>query len=227
MEDEIEMEDEIDLQLQQLAVEAKQHPAQSRQRNRALTKLIEIVRCCHRLARPYKAGLQGLIYQDLYNEALVKTIEYICLKIDNYYPEKPVMAWVNHILKYRFSDVVDRHMNENRRRELPSLNDLDDKLENWLSEELQESEEARMMRELHQEWCELRKLIEEDPDSHFRRVSLRGRPDITWQVIALAKLDGETLDSISQRFGVALTTIADFYKRNLRRFGDYIRNRLQ
>ncbi|MEG4809308.1 hypothetical protein QUA82_20835 [Microcoleus sp. F8-D3] len=208
------MEDEIDLQLKQLAVEAQQHPAHSRQRNRALTKLIEVVGRCHRLARPYRDGLQGLIYQDLYNEALVKTIEHICLKIDNYYPEQPVMAWVNQILKWRFSDVVDRHMKEkNRTRKLPDLNDLD----NYQSPESPLSEEATMLRE----------LIEEDPDGHFRRVSLRGHQDITWQVIALAKLDGETLSSMSQRFGVSISGIDSFFQRNLRRFSDDFRNKLQ
>ena len=204
----------IDLQLSQLAVEAQQHPAHSRQRNRALTKLIEVVGRCHRLARPYKAGLQGLIYEDLYNEALLKTLDYICRNIDKYDPEEPVMAWVNQILKYRFNDVVDRHMKENNRtRELPSLNDLD----NYQSPESPLSEEAIMLRE----------LIEEDPDNLFRSVSLRDSPEITWQVIALAKLDDETSKSISKRLGVAPTTIDSLFKRNLRDFSDYIRNRLQ
>lgn len=217
----------IDLQLRELALEAQQHPAQSRQRNRALTKLIEAIGRCHRLVRPYRESWPPLIYEDLYNEAYGKTLEYICQNIDNYYPEKPVMAWVNQILKFRFSDVVDRHMNEKKRRELPSLDDLEDNLEKWLSEKFQHSEEARMVRELHEEWRELRELIEEDPDHLFRGVLLRGRPDITWQVIALAKLDGETLDSISQRFGVSISGIDSLFNRNLRRFRDYFRNRLQ
>ena len=217
----------IDLQLRELALEAQQHPAQSRQRNRALTKLIEVVGRCHRLVRPYRESWPPLIYEDLYNEAYGKTLEYICQNIDNYYPEKPVMAWVNQILKFRFSDVVDRHMNEKKRRELPSLDDLEDNLEKWLSEKFQHSEEARMMRELREEWRELRELIEEDPDHLFRMVSLRGRPDLTWQVIALAKLDGETLDIMSQRLEVSISGINGFFNLNLRRFRDYFRNRLQ
>ena len=204
----------IDLQLSQLAVEAQQHPAQSRQRNRALTKLIEVVGRCHRLARPYPDSCPHLIYEDLYNEAYGKTIEYICLKIDNYDPQKPVLGWVNYILKFRFNDGFKRYMNEqSRTRELPSLNDL----EKQPSPESPLSEEATMLRE----------LIEEDPDGHFRAVSLRKRPDITWQDIALAKLDNETSDSISQRLGVSRTTIDSLFNRNLRDFSDYIRNRLQ
>ncbi|MCC3405498.1 MAG: sigma-70 family RNA polymerase sigma factor [Microcoleus sp. PH2017_10_PVI_O_A] len=208
------MEDEIDLQLRQLALEAQQHPAQSRQRNRALTKLIEVVGRCHRLARPYRADLQGLIYQDLYNEAYGKTLEYICQNIDNYYLEKPVMAWVNQILKWRFSEVVKRYMNEtNRTPQTRNLNDLD----NYPSPESELSEEAIMLRE----------LIEEDPDNLFRSVSLRDSPDITWQDIALAKLDDETSKSISKRLGVPPTTIDSLFNRNLRNFSDYIRNKLQ
>lgn len=88
------MEDEIDLQLKQLAVEAQQHPAHSRQRNRALTKLIEAIGRCHKLARPYKESWPPFIYEDLYNEAYEKTLQNTGLKIDNYDPEKPVIAWL-------------------------------------------------------------------------------------------------------------------------------------
>lgn len=208
------MEDEIDLQLKQLAVEAQQHPAYSLERQKALTKLRNAIWLSGKLAYPQKRSWSPNIYEDLYNEALLKTIEYICLKIDNYDPERPLMAPVNHILKLRFKDAVKRYMKEkNRTRELPSLNDLD----NYQSPQSPLSEEATMLRE----------VIEEDPDNLFRSVSVRGRPDITWQVIALAKLEGETLDSMSQRFGVSISGIDSFFNRNLRRFGEEFRNRLQ
>ncbi|MEK0187882.1 hypothetical protein WMG39_24020, partial [Microcoleus anatoxicus PTRS2] len=73
----------------------------------------------------------------------------------------------------------------------------------------------------------LRKLIEEDPDNIFRNTTLRGRPDITWQVIALARLDDEKWENISQKFDKNISTLQSFFDRNLRKFSDYIRNNLQ
>lgn len=208
------MEDEIDLQLKQLAVEAQQHPALSLERQKALTKLRNAIWLSGKLAYPQKRSWSPNIYEDLYNEALLKTIEYICLKIDKYDPERPLMAPVNHILKLRFKDAVKRYMNEkNRTPQTRNLNDLD----NYQSPESELSEEAIMLRE----------LIEEDPDNLFRSVSLRDSPDITWQIIALAKLDDETSKSISKRLGVPPTTIDSLFNRNLRNFSDYIRKKLQ
>lgn len=210
------MEDDIDLQLRQLALEAQQHPAQSVDRQKALTRLRNAIWLSGTIGHPQRRSWPDDFYEDIHNEALLKTLDYICRNIDKYNPEKPVMAWVNQILNYRVQDVVDRYMNENRRRKLPSLNDID-ALENYPSPESSLSEEAKMLRE----------LIEEDPDGNFRNVSVRGRPDITWQNIALAKLDDETSDSIAQKFGVPRTTIDSFFNRNLRNFGDDIRNQLQ
>jgi DNA-directed RNA polymerase specialized sigma24 family protein len=204
------MEDEIDLHLRQLAVGAQQQPVGSHQRQKVLTKLMDEIYRSGKLGHPQRGSWSAGVYEDLHSEAVLKTFEYIRQNIDTYDAARPLMGWVNYILNLRFSDATQKYMNQ-RRREIPSIDDLD-------IEQASQSDEMSIM---------LRQLIEEDPDGLFRNVCLRKRPDITWQDIAQAKLDDETLDSISQKIGVPISTIDSLFKRNLRNFSDYIRNKLQ
>ncbi|WP_341735296.1 hypothetical protein [Microcoleus sp. CAWBG640] len=195
--------------LRQLALEAQQHPAGSQERQIALTKLIDQIYRHNRLTRPpiNDDNLRHLFYEDIYSEARLKIVEYICQNIDIYDSQKPVMAWVNYFFNFRFRDVCDRYRRETR---IPRL----DELEKFEQEEIEDTER-------------LRELIEEDPDNIFRNKTMRGRPDITWQVIALARLDDEKWETISQKFDKSISTLQSFFDRNLRNFSDYIRNKLQ
>jgi len=226
------MEDEIDLQLKQLALEAQQHPAGSQERQIALTKLIDQIYRHNRLTRPH-IGDDSLLhlYEDIYSEARLKIVEHICQNIDIYDSKKPVMAWVNHFFNFRFQDVRDRYTNQIRPRmnqtriKILSIDNLEGfKLE---QEEWELYQDKASMLQLVEDAEMLRKLIEEDPDNIFRNTTVRGRPDITWQVIALARLDDEKWENISQRFDKSISTLQSFFDRNLRNFSDYIRNNLQ
>lgn len=205
------MEDEIDLQLKQLALEAKQQLPSSNQRSEASTKLMDAIWRSGKLGHPQRGSWPAGVYEDLHSEAVLKTFEYIRKNIDTYDPERPLMGWVNYILNLRFCDTTRQYMNP-RQYKILSIDDLEN------IEQASQSNETSIM---------LRELIEEDPDGLFRSVSLRNRPDITWQDIAQAKLDDETLDSISKKIGVPISTINSLFNRNLRNFSDYIRNQLQ
>lgn len=227
------MEDEIDLQLKQLALEAQQHPAGSKERQIALTKLIDQIYRHKRLTRPYIDPRLSHLYEDIYSEARLKIVEHICQNIDTYDAQKPVMAWVNQFFNFRFKDVRDRYTNQIR----PRMNQTRikilsiDKLEGFKleQEEWELYQDKASMLQLVEDAEMLRKLIEEDPDNIFRNTTVRGRPDITWQLIALARLDDETWETIAQKFHPTKTisTLQSFYERNLRNFSDYIRNKLQ
>ncbi|MEG4503109.1 hypothetical protein QUA81_07345 [Microcoleus sp. F6_B4] len=211
--------------LRQLALEAQQHPAGSQERQIALTKLIDQIYRHNRLTRPHihDENLRHL-YEDIYSEARLKIVEYICQNIDIYDSQKPVMAWVNHFFKFRFKDVCARYRRETRIKPL-SVDDLEI-FEQKESEIYQKNyPQMQMMEDTER----LRELIEEDPDHLFRNKTIRNRPDITWQIISLAKLDDETWDTIAQRFHPTKTisTLQSFFDRNLRNFSDYIRNKLQ
>jgi hypothetical protein len=99
---------DFDERLQQLAREAKQQPPLSHQRQLLLNRLVNKILQSDRLSHPQRGSWPPSLYEDLYNEAMQKTLLEICQKIDNYNPEHPVMAWVNYLLKKRFSDVVKK-----------------------------------------------------------------------------------------------------------------------
>ncbi|XZO00980.1 MAG: hypothetical protein ACM65L_21100 [Microcoleus sp.] len=220
------MEDEIDLQLRQLALEAQQHPARSQERQIALTKLIDQIYRHNRLTRPpiNDDNLRHL-YEDIYSEARLKIVEHICQNIDIYDSQKPVMAWVNHFFNFRFRDVCDRYRRIETRIQLFSIDDIE-KI-NLKKEERGIYQQNYPRLEIMEDTERLRELIEEDPDHLFRNKTIRGRPDITWQVIALARLDDEKWETISQRFDKNISTLQNFFDKNLRNFSDYIRNKLQ
>ncbi|MGB8691389.1 MAG: hypothetical protein WCD53_29270 [Microcoleus sp.] len=219
------MEDEIDLQLKQLALEAQQHPAGSQERQIALTKLIDQIYRHNRLTRPH-IGDDSLLhlYEDIYSEARLKIVEHICQNIDTYDSKKPVMAWVNHFFNFRFRDVCDRYRRETRIKCFSI-----DVLEKFEQEESDIYQQNYPQMQMMEDTQRLRELIAEDPDRLFRNKTIKNRPDITWQVIALAILDDEKWKTIAQRFHPtkSISTLQSFFDRNLRKFSDYIRNKLQ
>jgi len=222
----------MDEMLRQLALEAQKHPARSKERQIALTTLIDQIYRHNRLTRPH-IGDDSLLhlYEDIYSEARLKIVEHICQNIDIYDSKKPVMAWVNHFFNFRFQDVRDRYTNQIRPRmnqtriKILSIDNLEGF--NLEQEEWELYQDKASMSQIVEDAEMLRKLIEDDPDNIFRNTTVRGRPDITWQVIALARLDDEKWENISQRFDKNISTLQSFFDRNLRKFSDYIRNKLQ
>lgn len=82
--------DAFDRQLQQLAIESKQHPSLSPQRQLALNRLVNKILQSDSLSHPQRGSWSPNLYEDLYNEALQKTLLEICQKIDSYNPNHPV-----------------------------------------------------------------------------------------------------------------------------------------
>ena len=196
--------------LKQLAIQAQQHPVQSTQRRLALNKLVsEIMRSPNRRRRA-PASWPAHLYEDLYNQALNKTLLEICQKIDQYNPKHPVMAWVNELLGYRCLD-VGREYNQNTpptysldelKQELPDLKQLDD--------------EDEMLAE----------FLKSDPENRLK-IFIKGHPEATLQVLALAIFEeGKTWKQLSIDFGIPMQTIVAFVKRNLQKLNDYFRNNL-
>jgi DNA-directed RNA polymerase specialized sigma24 family protein len=208
------MEDEIDLQLRQLAIEAQNHPAGSKEREEALRRLMDAIYRSHRLVRPYIYPNLRHLYEDIYSEASLKIFEHIRQNIDTYDSQQPLMAWVNHFFNFRFQDVRDRYIRETKRRDkFPSCDDL----ENMRSPAPDFFDDSEI----------LRRFIQEDPEGIFRNTSLQSRPDLTLQDVILARLDDLTWEAIGDNFGISPQTISSFLQRNLRKYNDVIRNNLQ
>ncbi len=90
--------DEIDQCLKQLAMEAQRHPPKSRQRQRALAKLVSAIERSGKLAHPYPSYFRGS-YKEIYAEAQQRLFCHICEKIDDYDSQREVLQWANFLLK--------------------------------------------------------------------------------------------------------------------------------
>jgi hypothetical protein len=215
--------DAFDKRLQQLAIAAKQHPLLSPQRQLALNRLVNKILQSDSLSHPQKESWSPNLYEDLYNEALQKTLLEICQKIDSYNPEHPVMAWVNYLLDKRLRDVVKKYLNQgltniqqsNQKQRVISLNELEDSL---ISEEQPLSD-----------WQLLQQFLEEDPENLLRNEYIRGHPQASFQYIAIARLvEEKTWEEISTELNnMSIQTLCSFFHRRLRKLMPYFQKYLQ
>ncbi|NJP09692.1 MAG: sigma-70 family RNA polymerase sigma factor [Leptolyngbyaceae cyanobacterium RU_5_1] len=220
----VSLTDDLDQLLQQRAKETQQYPPQSPQRQLVLNRLVDEVLKSGRIGRPQREVWSASLYEDFYNDALQKTLLEICQKIDKYNPEHPFMAWVNFRLNCHFVDVVNdyakkgiTHVPKSTKTEqvayLLSLDDLD---------KFVPSEETTSDDQL------LRKFLEDDPENLLKKHRLRERPEITFQLLALAKfVEGKTWLEIATDLGVSVQTLCSFFNRRLQELIPYFKKYLQ
>ncbi|MGA9378033.1 MAG: sigma-70 family RNA polymerase sigma factor [Phormidium sp.] len=204
---------DIDLRLQQLVKQAQQHPPLSKQRQIALNKLINEIQQSNRLCQPQKNTWNPQIYEDIYNEALSKTLLEICQHIDEYREEYAVLAWVNNRLKQRFIDAVRQYYQQKKVKE--KINYIPP--ENPTPLDIL-TEESQM----------LKQFLETDPENHFKTTFIKGNPAASFQTIAIAKfIEDKTWEEISIHLGISVPTLASFINRNLHNLLPYFRKYLQ
>jgi len=209
------MTDEFDRRLQAIAQKAQNSPPQSRERQQALHQLVDEIIRSNRLGHPQIGNWPDNIYQDLYHEAVSQTVLKIYKNIDRYKSEHPVMAWANNMLNYEFLNVVRKYLDRNQRTvSIPSLEEID--IDSSQTETVDSDAEL------------VRQFLADDPENILRTEHIRGRPDVTFQSIAWAKyVEDQTWESISQTTGIQVSTLANFFKRNLQKFQSYFEKYLQ
>jgi DNA-directed RNA polymerase specialized sigma24 family protein len=202
----------IDQYLQTLALASCQYPAQSSQRQRVLNQLVKEVLRSRRLAHPQQGLWISHVYEELYNEALQRTLLEVCQKIDRYDPRYPVLAWVNFLLRYHFSDVAKEHRNW---RIAPlSMDELDC----FFSTDRNSFNEAPSLRE----------FLEEDPENQLKTPHIKGRSEVTFQVLALARfVEDQSWEQLSTELGISIQTLCSFFNRQLRKLAPYFEKYLQ
>lgn len=72
----------------------------------------------------------------------------------------------------------------------------------------------------------VRQYIESDP-ARLCQKHIREHPQATFQVIALARLDGKTWKEISESFGIGIPALNNFFQRRLRELAPEIRRYVQ
>ncbi|MBW4688148.1 MAG: hypothetical protein KME40_24415 [Komarekiella atlantica HA4396-MV6] len=214
--------DDFDQLLQQLAEEAQQHPPQSPQRQRALQRLVSEILQSNRLHHPQRDSWLLNLYEDLYNEALQKTLLEICQKVDYYNSEHQVMAWVNFILRNRFIDVVNDYKKQgityipkSERSQTTCFLFLDE-LEQCIPVEDERSDDEL-----------LRQFLEEDPENLLKNERLRDNYEVTFQYLALKKfVEDKTWIEIAANLGISVQTLCSFFNRRLQKLMPYFKKYL-
>jgi hypothetical protein len=195
-----------DGQLKKLALEAQRHPPHTELRQHALGELVEAIRLSGKLSRPHRTRFSPQFYDLLYEEAVNKTLMYVCRKIDKYDPErgqdKKFMTWVN----FRLDRVIietSREFKDPKLVDLPSLSDLEERLP---------SDESPSL------FDKLRESIEEDAKNLFRKTHIRNRSDANFQAIAIARFSGQSWEEISTQFRIPIPTLSSFFQRSCEKF---------
>ncbi|MEM7064445.1 MAG: hypothetical protein AAF572_14945 [Cyanobacteria bacterium P01_B01_bin.77] len=194
--------------LKGLALEAQSQPNPSPPRQHALLQLVEAIRACGRLARPHRAKFSPSFYPLLYEEAVNRTLVYVCQKIDTYDPNRgqaqKFMNWVNFRLD-RMVIECRRQFSDRATQELPNLNDLE-----RLSQPEPQSSLAN----------DVRNYIAADPENVFKSTHIRKRPDANFQAIALARFADQSWDEISTQFEIKIPTLSSFFQRCCTKFSN-------
>lgn len=200
--------------LKQLAVTAQQQPKKSRERQRALQRLISAIQQSGKLCRPHRDKFQGF-YQDIYAEALQGLFAFICERIDDYDPKKgEVLAWVNVLLDRRFFIAASREV-------LPTVyGGVNAKeIEKIDIEALDRSNPTELNPQLVPSLSEeVVRCLEEDPEGVFAKASIANRPDVSFRYLALQRLAGYSWEELAEETRTALPTLSGFYQKWLTRF---------
>ncbi len=205
---------EVDRRLKQLAREAQQHPPKSKQRQRALAKLVSAIQQSGMLTRPYKGCFRGF-YEEIYAEALQKLFCHICEKIDDYDPQREVLQWANFLLTRRFfveasrafMPTVPKGINQKQIRRL-TIDDLDRNNCNEVT--------FQSIPSLSQEVIQ---CLEEDPEGIFQSTHISNNPAANFQFLAIKLVSGYSWKEISDELeGMKIPTLSSFYQRCLTKF---------
>ncbi len=206
---------EIQLEIQRLIEQACQHPLGSPGRRRGLTRLIMAIQA------------SGKLWQErtpYYEEALQQTWIYLCRNLceactGQQYDssQATVTTWLDAYLKRRLQDCHIQESEDRARRFELSAGEAEYQ-PNWIEQIPALSEIPPILEEtLH--W------IEADPSGELSTVCIKGRPELTCQVLLRRRLPPETVwKDLAEEFKTSISTLANFYQRQclprLRKFGE-------
>ncbi|MCC5661574.1 sigma-70 family RNA polymerase sigma factor [Nostoc sp. XA010] len=188
----------LNQQLQQLVAEACSHPAKSLMRRQKLSEIVRVV---------MKSGKLWKENTPYYNDALQQTWLYFCRNPEQYNPEScSVLTWLDNCLKWRLQDFRSREA-EIQAKTVP-LSSLS--IENTTNtvENLPAAADIPPILEETYQWAFT------DPDNDLASTHVKGRADVTCQILILRRLPPETpWKNIAKEFDLPSSTAPNFYKR--------------
>lgn len=188
----------LNQQLQQLVALACSYPAKSLMRRQKLNEVVRLV---------MKSGKLWKENTPYYNDALQQTWLYFCRNPEQYNPERcSVITWLDNCLKWRLQDFRSKEASEQVRTisaPMQGTEKTTDRIEN-----LPASPDIPPILEETYEWAEA------DLDGELRSTHVKGRPDVTCQILILRRLPPETpWKTIAKEFNLSPSTAPNFYKR--------------
>ncbi|NES66611.1 MAG: hypothetical protein F6K24_15800, partial [Okeania sp. SIO2D1] len=193
--------------LKKLALSAQSFAPKTNERRYALRELITAIQFSRRLGHPHRGMFSPQVYALVYDEAVNRTLIYVCQRIALYNPQRgEFMTWVNYRL--------DRFIRDARVQSVSQqIVDLDS-LDHIIVSRQAEVEDLA---------TGVRQLLEEDPEHLFRREHIKNRPDANFRAIALKKIAGQRWREIAADFDISINTISSFFQRCCQKFRPYFR----
>ncbi|MBW4634524.1 MAG: sigma-70 family RNA polymerase sigma factor [Iphinoe sp. HA4291-MV1] len=187
----------------------QQNPPLSRERQLALTRLVNGILQSGRLFHPQRSQFSAAIYQDIYDEVLQELLLYICQNIHKYEPERgSVMTWVNILLSQRFfKQVVQKRFRQQRVPKMTVTNLY----------HLAQPESEPHLTEI------LKKYIDSDPEHLFKQKHIANYPAVNFQALVQRRISGKSWKNISAEFGINISTVSTFYYRCIRKFSSKLK----
>ncbi|AMW27894.1 hypothetical protein [Arthrospira platensis] len=207
----------INGQLQSLITETCRHPPGSLKRQQGLTQLYRMI---------VKSGKLWRENTPYYEEVWQQTWLYFCLNLceattgkDKYDSDRSsITTWLNVYLKMRLKDRAIKHQNQKQQMVSASQPLYDDDTLTFL-------DTFEALPDIPPILQATRKWAETDPEGELQRLQLRGRKDVTCQLLILRRLPPETTwEDLSAELGLPVSTLSSFYQRKclpqLRKFGE-------
>jgi DNA-directed RNA polymerase specialized sigma24 family protein len=204
-------------QLQELALQAQQHPLGTTVRRIILSKLIDGIYRSGKLCHPYKGQFPG-VYEQIYQEAVQDLFLYICKNLHKYDPERAsFMTWVNMLLSQRFfKEAIPKIIGKANEINVESsvLENLED-----LAFDDSEDEDNYIFA-----FKKIRRYIEIDPKGIFKQAHIKKYPKVNFQEIVVKRWSGISWKDISEELNIPVATLSNFYQRTLEKFRDEFRD---
>ncbi|NER36448.1 MAG: sigma-70 family RNA polymerase sigma factor [Oscillatoria sp. SIO1A7] len=201
--------------LEDLAIEAQQHPAKSKKQRLALTKLI---RAIEKSGKIYCEGRFNFP-PEVYNDALQNALLDLWRKIYQYDRRKAkVITWFNNLLHWRFIEAIKAYKRSPRELSLDFANDASGTpLMDTVAQPVTSSRLGDRL------WD----CLQLDPEGLFEKKHVRGCPEANFQAIALRRLARTSWQDLSEDWDIPLSTLSVFYQRSCRSFAPKLREYLE
>ena len=188
----------LNQQLQHLVAQACSHPAKSLMRRQKLSEIVRVV---------MKSGKLWKENTAYYNDALQQTWLYFCRNPEQYNPEScSVITWLDNCLKWRLQDFRSREA-QIQAKTIP-LSTLEIENTTGTIENLPAAADIPPILSETYQWAST------DPDNDLASTHVKGRPEVTCQILILRRLPPETpWKNIAKEFNLPPSTAPNFYKR--------------